>query len=108
MNYRVKWEGYSRSEATWEPYDQLVKDGCLPKIREYEKSLKAEDEPKKPVVPSITWPSSTVSEEYILSSDGDEKGSIDSSFLDDIGCDERFHFSTRPQAFQIEYGRFYD
>ena len=39
--YRVLWEGYAESAATWEPMPNLV--GCAAQIRDYEAFQKAED-----------------------------------------------------------------
>lgn len=38
--FKVWWKDYSRSQSTWEPFDNLV--NCLEKIEDYERGRIAE------------------------------------------------------------------
>jgi len=38
VQYKVKWQGYSIKECTWEPLEHL--DGVLPMVSEFERKRK--------------------------------------------------------------------
>jgi hypothetical protein len=43
IEYQVKWSGYPLNEATWEPKAQLLNDGCMQSINDYEAQLAEAD-----------------------------------------------------------------
>jgi hypothetical protein len=45
LEYKVKWEGYSDQESTWEPLENLINVKNI--IEEYEKSLSIKQNIKK-------------------------------------------------------------
>ena len=48
MKYKVKWEGYSENECTWEPRENLSNVKYL--IEEYENSIKPKEKIKEKII----------------------------------------------------------
>ena len=46
VEYLVHWDGYPRSEATWEPAEKLKEDGNLDMIQAFERELQATKSPQ--------------------------------------------------------------